>query len=155
VSCAICGIVMLANVTRGECNARLMNYLAAFLTILIVSSFSKLLSLLFKNPYCAIVYTIWIRRLTRIAEFIWLSIFIQTVKDDSPRNKCIVDQKTNNLILLIIACSIICAALVTIDFVQEIITLVGICIQAHNRKNSNPPTRFLRLKSWFASRETA
>ena len=91
--------------------------MAAFLTILMVSSFAHLLSLVFRNPYNAGIFTIWIRRITRIAQFFWLSIAVLTVKEDSRNKMCRADKKTNNLLLLILVCAIICATLVVIDFV--------------------------------------
>jgi hypothetical protein len=57
--------------------------MACLLAILIVSSFAYLLSLLFKSSYTAGVFTMWIRRLTRVAQFGWLSVVVFAIKESS------------------------------------------------------------------------
>jgi formate hydrogenlyase subunit 3/multisubunit Na+/H+ antiporter MnhD subunit len=129
--------------------------MACLLAILIVSSFAYLLSLLFKSSYTAGVFTMWIRRLTRVAQFGWLSVAVFAIKESSKNKECRSETKTNNLLLLILVCAIVCTLLVTFEFMRELIALVEICVQAHSRKHQSSSTRFERLKSWFASRETA
>ena len=151
----VCGIVMRANMSSSECNTRLTHHMACLLAIIVVASFASLLSLLFKNSYYAGVFTMWIRRLTRVAQFGWLSVAVFALKESSKIKQCRAETKTNNMLLLILVCAIISTLLVTFEFVREFIALLDICIQAHSRKHHSSSTRFERLKSWFTSRETA
>lgn len=141
VAYAVCGVVMRTNLSRSECNQRLIQHITRLLAVLLISSVASLLSLLLKNPYNAGIFTMWIRRLTRVAQFGWLSVAIFALKVESKNKQCRQETKTNNLLLLMVVCAIICALYVAFDFVREVVALADICIQAHSRKRHNAPTR--------------